>query len=98
MFITTLNANTAKPAPKSINHMNLDLAPSGRISCVWPGALDVPANIKRFCRACEIITDLDPCMRLRFKGRRSDVLALITKIAPDNPDLAARIAGTITEA
>lgn len=98
MFTTTTTIAKTSNAVKSMNHMNLDLPSSGRISCVWPGALEVPANVKRFCRACEIITDLDAYMRVRFKGRRSDILALITVIAPDNPDLATRIASTILEA
>jgi len=70
-----------------------------RISCIWPGCLDVPAAIKRWCRAHEIMIDLDSYMRVRFRGRRADILTLIaTHIAPNNSELTSRIVSTITEA
>ncbi|UAW96782.1 hypothetical protein pEaSNUABM22_00295 [Erwinia phage pEa_SNUABM_22] len=75
------------------------ITPTNRISCIWPGALEVPADIKRWCRANEIINDLDAYMRVRFKGRRADILNLVARhLAPNNPELAVRILATITEA
>lgn len=75
------------------------ITPTNRISCIWPGALDIPADIKRWCRANEITNDLDAYMRVRFKGRRADILNLVAHhLAPNNPEMAVRILATITEA
>ena len=100
MFTTTTIATKAH-AVQSANHSFgiTGITPTNRISCIWPGALEVPANIKRWCRVNEITNDLDAYMRVRFKGRRADILNLVTKhLAPNNPELAVRILATITEA
>ena len=100
MFTTTTIA-TKVPAAQSTNHSFgiTGITPTNRISCIWPGALEVPANIKRWCRVNEITNDLDAYMRVRFKGRRADILNLVTKhLAPNDPELAVRILSTITEA
>lgn len=100
MFTTTTivkKANIVQPTNHSFGITGI--APSNRISCVWPGALDIPADIKRWCRVNEITNDLDAYMRVRFKGRRADILNLVTKhLAPNNPEMAVRILATITEA
>lgn len=100
MFTTTTIAKKTDVL-RATNHSFgiTGITPTNRISCVWPGALEVPAHIKRWCRANEILTDLDAYMRVRFKGRRADILNLVAKhLAPDNPELAVRILSTITEA
>lgn len=97
MFTTTLS--TRKPAINMSYSSGNAYAPRNRISCIWPGALDVPAPIKRWCRAHEILIDLDAYMRVRFRGRRQDILLLVAdQLAPNKPELAARILATITEA
>lgn len=88
-----------KPAMTLKYSQSNQYEPRNRISCVWPGALDVPASIKRWCRAHEILIDLDAYMRVRFRGRKQDILVLIANhIADNNPELAGRIVATITEA
>lgn len=58
-----------------------------------------------FLQVCNAISfcvsrgDLDAYMRVRFKGRRADILNLVIKhLAPNNPEMAVRILSTITEA
>lgn len=97
MFTTTMTQK--KPAMSLTYSRSNHYETRNRISCIWPGALDVPMPIKRWCRAHEILIDLDAYMRVRFRGRRQDILTLIANhIAVNNPDLATRIAATITEA
>ncbi|QZE57501.1 hypothetical protein MPK71_gp292 [Erwinia phage pEa_SNUABM_1] len=100
MMSTTTIATKASVTPSAKHSFGITgITPTNRISCVWPGALEVPAHIKRWCRANEILTDLDAYMRVRFKGRRADILNLVAKhLAPDNQELAVRILATITEA
>ncbi|UAW53401.1 hypothetical protein pEaSNUABM30_00283 [Erwinia phage pEa_SNUABM_30] len=100
MFNTTTIATKASIAPTVKHSFGIEgIAPTNRISCVWPGALEVPLHIKRWCRANEIMNDLDAYMRVRFKGRRADILNLVAvHLAPNNPELAVRILATITEA
>lgn len=100
MFNTTTIAKKTSVSPSTNHSFGITgITPTNRISCVWPGALEVPAHIKRWCRANEILTDLDAYMRVRFKGRRADILNLVAKhLAPNNPELAVRILATITEA
>lgn len=100
MFNTTTIAKKTTASPSTSYSFGITgITPTNRIACVWPGALEVPAPIKRWCRANEILTDLDAYMRVRFKGRRADILNLVTKhLAPNNPEMAVRILATITEA
>ncbi|AWY08555.1 hypothetical protein HOT49_gp296 [Erwinia phage vB_EamM_Alexandra] len=100
MFTTTTIAKKASSIQSANRAFGISgVTPSNRISCIWPGALDIPADIKRWCRANEITNDLDAYMRVRFKGRRADILNLVARhLAPNNPDMAVRILATITEA
>lgn len=100
MFTTTTIAKRVSFAQTTNHSFGISgIAPSNRISCVWPGALEVPADIKRWCRVNEITNDLDAYMRVRFKGRRADILNLVAKhLAPNDPEKAVRILATITEA
>lgn len=100
MFNTTTIAKKTSVSHATNHSFGITgITPTNRISCVWPGALEVPAHIKRWCRANEIMNDLDAYMRVRFKGRRADILNLVANhLAPNNPELAVRILATITEA
>ncbi len=101
MFTSTYNT-PSKPRPittTEINNERLQIAPTNRIACIWPGALDVAPEIKRWCRMREIMIDLDPYMRVRFRGSRRDIMNFIaTHIAPKGMELAERVLNSICEA